>query len=220
MIAPMRTLTIVIMLMALGLVPHGAAAAQVRGGNCVAIGTPKPNVEYSYRLTDSRGTSSDFTTVWDDITATASRSRTTRGRGRAIESVLRYRVADDVSVIEETTQSDAGTTTFAPGVVGDPFGRACAGRSWPIASATATNRSARGTFSTKSDAGELKMLGIHEPVKVPAGTFDTVHYTRTTTGARGTIVDEYWKSIEHGVVVRHLSAVAGVKLTEELQAIR
>jgi len=55
---------------------------------------------------------------------------------------------------------------------------------------------------------------------VPSGTFDTVHYTRTTTGARGAIVDEYWKSIEHGVVVRHLSAVAGVKLTEELQAIR
>jgi hypothetical protein len=144
-----------------------------------------------------------------------------RTGGRAIEYVSRYRIVDDVSVIEETAQSDAGTTMFAPGVVGDPFGRACTGRSWPIASATATNRSTRGTFSAQSDAGELRVLGIHVPVTVPAGTFDTVHSTRTTRSAgRGTIVDEYWKSIEHGVVVRHLSAVAGVKLTEELQAIR
>jgi hypothetical protein len=55
---------------------------------------------------------------------------------------------------------------------------------------------------------------------VPAGTFDAIHYTRSTNGARGPIVDEYWKSTEHGVVVKHLSAVAGVTLTEQLQAIR
>ena len=199
----------------------GPVRAQVPAGNCVALGTPKPALEYSYRLSDSRGTSSDFASVWDEVTPTASRVRTTRaGRGGAIESASRYRIVDDVTVIEETAQSDAGTTTFSPGVVGDPFGRACAGRSWPITSVTATNRSARGSFAARSDAGELKMLGIHESVTVPAGRFDTVHYTRTTTGARGTIVDEYWKSIEHGVTVRHQSAVAGVKLTEELQAIR
>ena len=221
MIQRMRALTTFTMLTAMGLVPlSGRAAAQARGGNCVAIGTPKPSVEYNYRLTDSRGTSNDFTTVWDEITPTASRSRTTRGRSR-IEYVSRYRIVDDVSVIEQTVQGDAGTTTFAPGVVGDPFGRACTGRSWPIASATATNRSARGAFSAQSDAGEMKMLGIHVSVTVPAGTFDTIHYTRTTrSAARGAIVDEYWKSIEHGVVVKHLSAMAGVKLTEELQSIR
>lgn len=216
----MRGLATSIVVTAAGLLSSSPAAAQARGGNCVPLGTPKPSLEYSYRLSDSRGTSSDFSSVWEEVTPTSSRVRTTRARGGAIEYVSRYRVVDDVSVIEETVQSDAGTTTFAPGVVGDPFGRACAGRSWPIASATATNRSARGTFSTKSDPGELKMLGLHESVTVPAGTFDAVHYTRTTTGARGPIVDEYWKSIEHGVVVRHLSAVAGVKLTEELQSIR
>jgi hypothetical protein len=220
MIAPMTArLSLPGLGLALLLAP-AAAGAQARGGNCVAIGTPKPALEYVYRLTDSRGTSSDFRTVWDEITRTQSRSRTTRGRGGDVESISRYRIVDDVSVIDETSQSDAGTTTFAPGVVGDPFGRACAGGSWPIAAATATNRSARGTFSAKSDAGELKMLGLHVSATVPAGTFDTVHYTRTTTSARGTVVDEYWKSIEHGVVVRHRSAVAGVTLTEELQAIR
>ena len=64
------------------------------------------------------------------------------------------------------------------------------------------------------------MLGIHESVKVPAGTFDTVHYTRTTAGARGTIVDEYWKSIEHGVTVKHSSTLLGMTTTEVLQSIR
>ena len=205
---------------AIGVALSGTLASGQARADCVSLGIPKPSLEYLYRLTDSRGTTSDYRTVWEEVTETASRSRTTRGRGTAIESVMRYRVVDDVSVIDETRQSDAGITLFAPGVVGDPFGRACAGRSWRIAAAAATNRSARGAFSATSDAGELKMLGVHERVTVPAGTFDAVHYTRTTRGARGTVVDEYWKSIEHGVVVKHLSGVAGVRLTEELQAIR
>jgi hypothetical protein len=206
-----------------------SAFAQAGGGNCVSLGTPKPATEYSYRLTDSRGPSFDYTNVWEEVTRTGSRVRATRSGpgGGTSRNASRHRIVDDVSMIEETVQNGtaggtvfSNTTTFAPGVVGDPFGRACAGRSWPIASVTATNRSGRGTFSTKSDAGELKILGIGVPVTVPAGTFQTVHYTRTTSSARGTVVDEYWKSIEHGVTVRHQSAVAGVRLSEELQSIR
>src|SRR5262245_63276690 len=102
----MLTLTLAVLSL---MTPGGQSAG---GGNCVAIGTPKPSVEYSYRLTDSRGTSSDFTTVWDEITPTGSRSHTTRGRARPIEYVSRYRIVDDVSVLDETVQSDAGTTTF------------------------------------------------------------------------------------------------------------
>jgi hypothetical protein len=205
-----------------------SAATQVRAADCVALGTPKPTLTYTYIRTE-RGASVEYATQWEEVTDTGSRQHTTRaGRGGGTSNnVSRHRVENDVSIIQETVQSGAdgsgaftSTTVFEPGVVGDPFGRACAGRSWPIASVTAINRSARGTFSARSDAGELKILGIHERLIVPAGTFDTIHYTRTTTSARGTIVDEYWKSIEHGVTVKHQSTVLGTFTTEVLQSIR
>ena len=194
----------------------------------MALGTPNPSLTYTYIRTE-RGATVEYSTQWEEVTDTGSRQRTTRaGRGGGTSNnVSRHRVENDVSIILETVQSGTdgsgpftSTTVFEPGVVGDPFGRACAGRSWPIASVTAINRSARGTFSAKSDAGELKMLGIHERVTVAAGTFDTIHYTRTTAGARGTIVDEYWKSIEHGVTVKHQSTLIGMFTTEVLQSIR
>lgn len=205
-----------------------AAAQQPRAADCVVIGTPKPALTYTYSRTE-RGATVEYSTQWEEVTATGSRQRTTRaGRGGGTSNnVSRHRVENDVSIIQETVQSGAGeggaftsTTTFEPGVVGDPFGRACAGRSWPIASITAINRSGRGTFSAKSDAGELKILGIRERVIVPAGTFDTIHYTRTTTSARGTVVDEYWKSTEHGVTVKHQSTLLGTFTTEVLQSIQ
>jgi hypothetical protein len=202
------------------------AATQVR--SCVALGTPNPSLTYTYARTE-RGATVEYSTQWEEVTDSGSRQRTTRaGRGGGTtNNVSRHRVENDVSIIQETVQSgtDSGaaftsTTVFEPGVVGEPFGRACAGRSWPIASVTAINRSARGTFSAKSDAGELELLGVNERVIVPAGTFDTIHYTRTTTSARGTVVDEYWKSIEHGVTVKHQSTRIGMFTTEVLHSIR
>jgi hypothetical protein len=225
----MRISSAVAILAAIGVgLPGAPAAAQVRPADCVALGTPNPSLTYTYVRTE-RGTTVEYSTQWEEVTDTGSRQRTTRaGRGGGTSNnVSRHRVENDVSIIQETVQSGTGgtgpftsTTVFEPGVVGDPFGRACTGRSWPIASVTAINRSARGTFSARSDAGELKMLGIHERVTVAAGMFDTVHYTRTTSGARGTIVDEYWKSIEHGVVVKHIATVNGVTITETLTAIK
>ena len=50
---------------------------------------------------------------------------------------------------------------------------------------------------------------------MPAGTFDTVRYIRTSQS-----VDEYWKSIEHGVVVKHIATANGVTITETLTAIK
>jgi hypothetical protein len=204
-------------------------AAQVRAAdNCVALGTPNSSLTYTYVRTE-RGATVEYSTQWEEVTDTGSRQRTTRaGRGGGTSNnVSRHRIENDVSVIQETVQSGSdgsgaftSTTVFEPGVVGDPFGRACAGRSWPIASVTAINRSARGTFSAKSDAGELKILAVKERIIVPAGTFDSIHYTRTTTSARGTIVDEYWKSIEHGVTVKHQSTLLGTVTTEVLQSIR
>lgn len=129
-------------------------------------------------------------------------------------------------MIEQTTQSgtDASgpfrnTTTFRPAIAGDPAFRACAGRSWRIVSVTATNVSPRGSYTAKSDAGELRIVAVHEPITVPAGRFDTVHYTRTTTSPIGRVTDEYWKSTEHGVIVRHRSTLPGATVSEELVAI-
>jgi len=225
----MRMSSAVAILAAIGVgLPGALAAVQVRPADCVALGTPNPSLTYTYVRTE-RGTTVEYSTQWEEVTDTGSRQRTTRaGRGGGTSNnVSRHRVENDVSIIQETVQSGTdgtgpftSTTVFEPGVVGDPFGRACAGRSWPIASVTAINRSARGTFSAKSDAGELKMLGIRERITVAAGTFDTIHYTRTTAGARGTIVDEYWKSIEHGVTVKHQSTLIGMFTTEVLQTIR
>lgn len=171
----------VAILAAIGVALESApAATQVRAANCVALGTPNPSLTYTYVRTE-RATSVDYSTQWEEVTATGSRQRTTRaGRGGGTSNnVSRHRVENDVSIIQ-----------------------------------------ARGTFSAKSDAGELKILGVNERVTVPAGTFDAIHYTRTTTSARGTIVDEYWKSIEHGVTVKHQSTLLGTFTTEVLQSIR
>ena len=44
----------------------------------------------------------------------------------------------------------------------------------------ATNESAQGRFSAATPAGTLTIKAIRESISVPAGRFDTVHYTRVT----------------------------------------
>ena len=85
---------------------------------------------------------------------------------------------------------------------------------------TVTNLSAHGRFSAMSDAGTLKIIAIRESVSVPAGKFDTVHYKRIMKTARGPTVDEYWKSIEHGVMVKRVHTFPGGGVTATLQAIK
>jgi hypothetical protein len=65
-------------------------------------------------------------------------------------------------------------------------------------------------------AGTLAIVAIPESVTVPAGTFETVRYTRTMATPVGPSVDEYWRSIEHGVVVKHTSTLPGGAATEVL----
>jgi hypothetical protein len=198
--------------------------------NCVAIGKPDPAKRYQYRFTDSRGNRSEYTNQWDEITATSSRQRTTKqGTGGTSQStyISEYRIERDVTLMSayRSSGSEGGkafdnSTRFSPAVVGDPVQRACAGRSWNIAVSTATHQSQQGRFSARTDPGELKILAIHDKITVPAGTFDTVRYTRTTTSAAGRVRDEYWKSIEHGVIVQHRSTLPGATSSEVLQAIR
>jgi len=197
--------------------------------DCVDIGKPQPTMGYTYRYRDSRGGAAEYTSRWDEVSATGSRVRTARrgaGGSSASVQVNRHRIVDNIVMIEQSTQSGTDTngplrnaTTFRPAIFGDPAFRACAGRSWRIASVTATHVSLRGSHSAKSDVGELRIVALRVPVTVPAGRFDTVHYTRTMTSPVGRVTDEYWKSIEHGVIVKHRSTLPGATVSEELVSI-
>ena len=158
--------------------------------DCVTIATPKSALGYSYQHVESTGGKTVYTDHWESMTETGSRVRTTRGG--AVDS-----------------------TVFRPGIVSDPAFRACAGRSWRIPSVIASYRSQQTTASAASPAGTLKVVAIREKITVPAGTFSTVHYIRTSQS-----VDEYWKSIAHGVVVKHIGRLPRAAVTDVLVAIK
>ena len=207
--------------------PLGAQAPATPSGDCVSIGTPKPTLSYTYRYGDSVGGSSEFTDRWEEFTKTGSRLLTTKTSPKGpgvLTSTTQHRVVDDVLILDSSTHTgtDAGnrvdnSTSYQPGVVADPAYRACAGRTWPIPAVVATSQSAQGRFSAATPEGTLAIKAIRESVTVPAGRFDTVHYTRTG----GQSVDEYWKSIEHGVTVKRTHTLPGVVVvTTILQAIK
>ena len=187
--------------------------------DCVTIATPNSALGYTYQHVESTGGKSRYTDHWESVTVTGSRVRTTRG-GVVSVQVNRHHIADDVAVLDETRRMNARggaveSTVFRPGIVSDPAFRACAGRSWRIPSVTASYRSAQTTASAASPAGTLKIVAIREAITVPAGTFDTVHYIRTSQS-----IDEYWKSIEHGVVVKHIGRLPRAAVTDVLVAIK
>jgi hypothetical protein len=200
--------------------------AKIQPANrCVTIGTPKPNRGYTYRQTQSGGATTEFTDWWEEFTKTGSRLLTTKGRskGPGILTVNRHRVVNDVLILDSSSQSGAGTggtSTYQPGVVSVPALRACEGRNWAVPSVTVTNLSTNGRFSAASDAGSLKIISIREPITVPAGRFDTVHYVRNLNSRAGLQLNEYWTSIEHGVVVKRMHTVNGVIITATLPAIK
>jgi len=193
---------------------QGAAPA-----NCVTIATPKASVGYTYEHVESAGNRSQYTQQWESVTATGSRVRVTGPRGIEIQ-VNEHHIVDDVMVLDRQSKMNANggqidATAFRPGIVGDPAFRACAGRSWPIPSVTADYQSTQAKASMATPAGTLKIIAIREKVTVPAGQFDTVHYIRTSQST-----DEYWKSIEHGVVVKHIATLPGAVVTEALLSIK
>lgn len=198
---------------------HTATAQGAAPADCVAIATPRPSVGYTYQLTLSNGTRSQYTHDWESVTPTGSRVRVTGQRGIETQ-ITEHHVEDDVSILDRQSKLDANgrvieATTFRPGMVGDPAFRACAGRSWPIRPVTATYQSAQATASAQTPAGTLRIVAIRERVTVPAGAFDTVHYIRTSQST-----DEYWKSIEHGVVVKHVATLPGAVATHVLASIK
>jgi hypothetical protein len=226
--SPLSAVIIIVILfvtLSLGAPPDQAPAASA--ADCVSIGTPKPALSYTYQQSDSVGGASEFTDQWEEFTKTGSRLLTSKSSPKGpgvITSLNRHRVVDDVLILDSSTQTgtDAGrrvdnSTSFQPGVVADPAYRACAGRTWPIPSVMATNESAQGRFSAATPAGTLTIKAIRESVTVPAGRFDTVHYTRLT----GQSADEYWKSTEHGVTVKRTHTMpGGVVVTATLHTIK
>ena len=197
-------------------VPQGRAGA---AGDCVTIDTPKPTASYVIQHSESTGKTTTVTQVWESMTETGSRMKWTGPAGNWIQ-VTEHRIVDDVSVLDRTSKLDLNgalteATTFRPGIVGEPTFRACTGRTWQIRAVTALFQSGTLKVTQQTPAGSLRVVAIRERVTVPAGTFDAVHYVRTSQYA-----DDYWKSIEHGVVVKHIGKVNGVTITETLTAIK
>jgi hypothetical protein len=199
---------------------QGAASGSATA-NCVAIGTPKPTLSYVHRYSDKSG-STDYTNQWKQMSATGSLLVTTRP-GAHSTYVAKHSVSDDVIVLESSTATgfDAGgpfnnSMTYSPGAIGDPAFKACEGKTWTIPAVNATSKSAGGSFSTKTNAGTMRIIKINESVTVPAGTFNTVHYIKTM----GQVADEFWKSIDHGITVKRNSVQPGSVATEVLLAIK
>ncbi len=196
-----------------------AAVPQTTPANCVDIGTPTPAVVYTYQLTESTGGSSQTTRQWQAISPTGSRVRVTGRRGVEIQ-INEHHIVNDVAVIDRSTKTNAAgatidATVFRPGIVGDPAFRACAGRSWPIPSVTAAYQSTGTKASAATPAGTMRIVALRERITVPAGTFETVRYVRTSQS-----VDEYWKSLEHGVIVKHVGTLPNAVVTEVLVSIK
>ena len=190
-----------------------------QAGDCVAIGTPKPGVSYHYSRTQSNGGTTQTSHQWESVTPSGSRLKAVGAAGPQIQ-VNEHTVVDDVAVLTRTSrQSAAGavleSTSFAPGIPTEPIFRACTGRSWAIPAATATFQAQQKRATAQGPAGSLKIVSIRERITVPAGTFETVRYTRSSQSN-----DEYWKSIEHGVMVKHIATLTGITITETLTAIK
>jgi hypothetical protein len=222
----MRTLTYslaAIAMAACALLPAGAARAQtVSAADCIDFGKPKPATTYVFRRSDSGGQSSQYSQRWTQFTGEQSSVSVVRG---SISEVVvnQHKVENDVTMISATASTASNSnsrTTFRPAVMGDPMFRACAGRSWKIQAVAATHEEAGRTVSANTYAGTMRIVALRETIQVPAGTFPCVHYTRTMATPGGQSVDDYWKSIEHGVVVRQVSKLGGWSSTSQLTAIR
>lgn len=199
-----------------------AAPAQARGAgsDCVTIGIPKPTKTYVMSHVENNGKSTTVTQIWERVDEKGSRLKWTGPAGSWLQ-VNDHHIVNDVAVLDRTAKLGLNevvteATTFSkPGLVADPAFRACPGKSWQISPVTAFFQSGTLKVSSQTPAGALRIISVRERVTVPAGTFETVHYTRTSQS-----VDEYWKSLEHGVIVKHLAKVGGNSVTETLMSIK
>jgi hypothetical protein len=199
-----------------------AGSAAFGADDCIEFGKPKPQQNFAYRRTDSNGAKSDYSQRWTEFLP--ERTTVTVARGASGETVVSLQtLSDDVTLIASTTstsRSGSSRTSFQPAVMGDPMRRACAGRSWTIPAVSATHSEGDRVNSAQTYAGTMRIIALRETIRVPAGEFPCVHYTRTLATPGGQSVDNYWKSIEHGVMVRQVSKLGNWSSTQELVAIR
>lgn len=189
---------------------------------CATFGKPKATTTYVYRRSDSNGTVAQYTHRWTEFTP--ERASVAVVRGKVNEVVTnKHRIQDDVSMIAATasrTSTGSSRTDFRPAMMGEPMFRACAGRAWKVKAVAATYTAGSQVSTANTFPGAMKIVSLCESVQVPAGRFDCVRYTRTLATPTGPSLDEYWKSIEHGVVVKQVSKVGGWTSTTELTAIQ
>lgn len=198
---------------------HVAAQEKVRPADCVMLGRPKPTASYVYEHVQSNGVRTETTQQWESVTDEGFRLRATGAKG--VEFVVNeHEIVDGIAVLRRTRKQTANgavleATSFEPGLVSDPATRVCAGQSRAIPAVTARFSSREINHAVTTPAGTLRIVAINERITVPAGTFNTVHYIRTSQST-----DEYWKSIEHGVIVKHVGRLPGDTVTDTLVAIR
>lgn len=199
---------------------HAQVAAAT--ANCVVFGKPKPTTTYVYRRSDSSGPVTQYSHRWTEFTA--ERASVSVVRGKVNEVVVnQHKIEDDVTMIAAmVSRSSSGTsrTDFRPAMTGDPMFRACAGRTWNIKAVAATYTAGAQVSTAYTYAGTMRIVSLRETIQVPAGRFECVRYTRTLSTRTGPSLDEYWKSVDHGVVVKQVSKVGGWTSTSELAAIK
>ena len=199
-----------------GSVATGLAAQQVTKAptptpapGCAPIGTPQPSRVYTYELHPSTGRTTTSTEQWESVTPTGSKVRTT-GPDGVIVQINSHKFVNNVAMLSLSMKTTAkgvlmSSTDFSPAMVSDPVVSACPGASWNIAPVTVIYRPASGKGGNANmSGGSLRIVTVREKVTVPAGTFDTVHYVRTVS----TSTDEYWKSLDQGVIVKQYSRLA------------
>lgn len=198
------------------------AAAYAAAPDCVNFGKPKPTTTFVFRRSDSSGAVTDYTQRWTEFTA--ERASVSVARGKVNEVVAnKHKIVDDVTMIAATatrTSNGSHRTDFRPAVMGDPMFRACAGRTWKIKAVAATHTAGAQVTTAYTYAGTMRIVSLRETVMVPAGSFPSVRYTRTLSTPTGPSIDEYWKSIEHGVVVKQVSRLGSWTSTTQLMTIR
>jgi len=196
------------------------AEQQAAGGACVTLGKPGADDRFHYRRSDANA-ALRYSLQWHEYTDRTARF-SVRGSAGNEDVVNSHRVVDDVTMIESTTSSGpkgSHRTTFSPRAMGEPLFRVCAGRSWRIPPVSVTNDAGGRRHTAPMPGGKMEVVSLRETITVPAGTFECVHYRRTLDVQGGPSVDDYWRSIRHGVVVRQVSRLPKWTSTMELQSI-
>jgi hypothetical protein len=219
-----------VVLAALGVLASLLSAGPAAASECVTLRSAKLGVRYEFRYTDGQGTVLTSTTEYLAVSDTSVRLRLTHGGPAGTTDTTEtvsestQRVVDDLLVIDRTESTGVSargrfrnTTTYHPPMTGDPASRVCPGRTWtipPVRVSTAT--SLGGSSEVTTDPGTGRVISVRAPVTVPAGTFETVHYEKTFTGPHGPVVQEFWRSIAHGITVKYVHRAGGTVATQEL----